>query len=1657
MNNGLKPSKVTVGIETMPCFSASIARMRISPVMRVVLGTPEAAMQGKLEVSVVGRSKEGKEFIKRSDFVRESFSPDNFNLKNNSSCVLEFTFDSFEYDRVFLESLEEETEAEIYVLVNYCGTEYMATAEMTLLPYNTWYGLDGEPSSIAAFVKYADKSVCSICDGIVESGCINYALSSKKTIAKTVKELYRRLKNCNIIYTRPAGYAANSRQTVRFPDELFGSTSILATPLEIALVFSACAKNIGFDTCLIFVRGSKGEISVLCGIHLVKSAVKQAVCENAEKIASLVDSGDLLIVDPSVFAAAQNTSFAMAVENTAESFIQNSSSLVCMVDVERALEGSAEDIRKTDDFDNMSVRNSVALVYSSLVPSPVMQFLSGNSRSEIEEIPLLLCDFDKTFNDTKAKLKLLPLDFNVNLSDFAAIDKHFSSIITMSSPMARQHFSQNELMKIRVRFERFKERISRNEGDITCGLSDEELYNAASAMSFGKNKKEPYFAFGYVKITDKLTQLVTFAPICLVRAELTYEMGNFYLRQMGAPIVNKVFIRNALKDSGLGYDSFMKALMPTDKKEIFDMFENIRMALSETDDRHVYEIIKEAHVVNIDVDAYVLWSNLALERNKLSENESVRNLFAPKDSPKIQENTDKSSVPSIELYSESIKAVNSNTDVVIEGAFTGEKEDVLVASAKRSITKGESMLVVTDDMEMSEYVTDLFNKAGIGECVYTADEYVLCEDAVKKIKDNLEKYGTESDSAVGFMPEELSEADAVFADYTERINKKHVLGMSLKEAVESYLASCSNVEAYEEISIDKSVFEGADKAKLDYIFGIVNELINISGNLFECCGMDKHLPVNRHPLYHTRPEKKLSEEAKAEVRQAIGMAIPVISEFRDVFLDVNDILGIDDAEIDSIYKLEKLNDLYKLVLSARDVDIPEKFVESDIADFSRSKRFVSEAKKRMEAIEFKLNFFSREIFEDIENVLHGDEYEHNEKGFLKKLISKRTGQEILLQYVPADKKVEFSQHKTEDIYKLLYEYKSCVVNVRKSDEEEGRAAENTAKLARVSEKAAYLIDEISATFDSEKKKRLSNVFRLVSVIPVDAALARKITVVRARLAELYSGSASVFGVISSVLGIDFENVRFDSGILSFDGLGKYLEELDKKLDVSDMWSLWLEKSDEANGFVPGVVKYLEEHGTSGNVDRLFAKSILKPVAECVRDDVLSGFAYDRLGVCKDKYSELYLKARTISENNVLESYRSAVKHAASTTTIDEDSYKGMTLGDLFERTTLPIQKVLPVIVVTKNILTEAVPLAVTFDTVAAIDNRYNGYSMLPALAYGRRTMLFNMSRTEKSALCERMSERVPVYDVCRYTSDKDAYLVSWLISSGAVRNDTVCSTADVSSTELVRMNGTFERTTGRTNKTEAELAMIKATDLVKDNGKTVAITAFTKEQCTAIARMSFVLSRKNREIAKAVSEGRISVCTPDRLYMKKYDYLVVSACFGVDRESRIGWDFGYAGLSAGENVPEAYISISDKLTEKTLFLTSLNIKDSRFIRRTGKNAAIFNSFCEMLADGKIPAPMICGDKDDDDSFLEEVMSCTVGLMPRMALCEGKTHVKHALKSLSEKSVMLLFDNDRGMNMHDELVLKKKLCDEGKTVVTISPSKFVGEDLEETLKSLVTGD
>ena len=117
-------------------------------------------------------------------------------------------------------------------------------------------------------------------------------------------------------------------------------------------------------------------------------------------------------------------------------------------------------------------------------------------------------------------------------------------------------------------------------------------------------------------------------------------------------------------------------------------------------------------------------------------------------------------------------------------------------------------------------------------------------------------------------------------------------------------------------------------------------------------------------------------------------------------------------------------------------------------------------------------------------------------------------------------------------------------------------------------------------------------------------------------------------------------------------------------------------------------------------------------------------------------------------------------------------------------------------------------------------------------------------------------------------------------------------------------------------------------------------------------------------------------------------------------------------------------------------------------------AAVFNNFCELLSDGRIPVCMLSAMEDRDDSILGTLMSSIVSRNPLVLPCEGRIPVANTLFSGRENGPYALIDMDKNVSMHDELLIKSMLEKNQKITTTLTPMSLTGRRCKETVKSLI---
>jgi len=1646
MNNGSKPSKLEISIDTFPYYSSYYEKARVSPVMRVNVGGFSENSRGNLEISIVGKCGE-TEFIHRHDFVREAFCPENYNYKTKDTCSFEYSFDMFSVNSLFLSSLEKETDAEIYVMVSFGEAVCCEKTIIRLLPRNMWQGLEYEPSALASFVMPEEEHIESICESVDIELYADYVKCDKKQLSEGIKAIYKALKSKSIIYSRPAGYGASSFQKIRLPEELFTGGSTLATPLEIALLFSSCAQRCGYDTEIIFGVGRTTEVQILCGIWRKRTAVTIPVCENKELLSDAIRYGELVVVEPSVFAAAQNTSFSLSCESARNMFLNQSFSLICSLDIRKSFEYGVSPLigecHVNKDVVVKTVKKQFSALYTSLRSAPCMKYLSGEQSGRFPEIPLL-CDFNDVYYNGERERTLVPLDLNVSLYEFAGIDKGFSSVVT--SVRDAKKYSSTEKSLMQSRLEKIKSRVISDNRVMTV-MNEEALYETSCKMVFGKDGAKPYIVFGYIRIYDKLTDTNNFAPLCFVPAKISYNSGSFCFCQDGKPVVNKLFIRNALRNASISYDSFLSSVMPDDKNEIFELFENVKSALSETDDRYIYEIIKEAHIVYVDFSAYMLWNDMSVSGRRIIENKAAGHVLGVRNNTEISADT-AIDTSSFVMASKGVSdAINANGNVVITGKLSDNKKKVLSGIVRKEITEGKTVLIACKDKDTVDFVNDILSDEELIDCCLNVDDKTNSQSTASDIVEILDKYKEINQSNIADMPKDLSLSKQKLGEYEEKLNRVHRLGVSVRNALKMYCEANAGMLDVNELYVDEKYIADADETAIENLFDNAARLIVLVKKICKASGMEYHTPLCEHPLYGTVPADLDGQEKYETVIKLTQNICSVLGEYRDLFYDVSKILGIEHNEVNTLDSLIKLNELYDLCISVRDIEITEEFLESDIEKFVSGINRASIINSRCDEIKKELGFFQNEIFEDIDILLSGEKYDENDRGILRKFMHKKNNQDVLLQYVSPENRLAFSSKNISDIYSLLYEYKAYLLEIK------NEGYEFDSPLAETALAASALIDAVAGENSFDRGRRISNVFRLISLIPVDSNLARRIAVMKAKMFELVSVDGDI-KTVEKLLGADFSSLVFGSGILSFDGMASHLKKIQEKLDIRDKWLKWVDESDKIRNVLPTFVEYVETHGVKKNTEKLFAKSLLLPVFNTVVSDTFEEGEIESIGVLKDKYIELLEKADELSRINCEISHSQSVRHCAQTTSVsDFVQNSDKVFSEFLLKNRNLVSKVKPCFIAVADSVVNVIGKNYDFDTVLVIDDEKSGYRMLPALSYGKRSVILDMTcnNTAQMSVCAIKSGMMNI-DTGNISEKSDSSLLSWLNSVAFGEELILSGLTDAQKVELVRINGIFDRTEKFTNKTEAELAVSKAVEaLVYDSNAVITVTAATPEQCELVERLAYTMKKKNPLLCEAIRENRFCAIPMNALYKKRFTHLVVSSCFCQDKNGRMGWDG--ADLHNGNDcgISSAYTYLCENHATNICLISSMSASQSHSLRKTCTDIRVFNSLCEFLYDGRIPVSVLHNDVNNDNSVVQSLIGIVGADKSIMTGCNGMLSYGASMCSES-KDLFVFIDGDNGMSMHDELFLKHKVLN-GTNVMSLSPASFADENGKQLFEDL----
>ena len=1642
MTNGYSNLKPSISVEASPIYSASIASSGVSPVISVIISElPEKEFD--LSVSIVGKSA-GTVFIQTGERNFERTCTDTYDRQGKNRLIIRFEQGDFEINREYLYNIESAQIASLTAKVTIGIKEYQAETEIKLAPAYEWQGIEYHPESLASYI-------CSAKSGVAELAAPAKEIQERE---QKLRALVKNIRAKNIICAARDSYSPERRQSIKSHDVLLARGTVVATPMELAVLFCACAEYLDLLPVLVFSTNMTGNVSMFCGVRSSRCSVTSAVFESLSALRGAIQKGEIALFDPALLASAQNMDPVMACQLAGEYFKKLTTRLVLGIDIENSRLSGVSPMYAEKNGSNKTTaapKDTLAKIYANLSENRILDMLAGVYTCW-DIIPLLgKLESDSPYcnvSDKEAVRTIKPLEISDKISAFAGISDNFASFALREEKSSS--YNKSEMEAVSLKYANFREKISQKSCEI-AGLYEKKFHETASRMCFGNTKEnQNYMICGFMRITRRETRNTRYLPLAFYKVKLWKEYDYFYSFVSDQPVINTVLV-NYLSGSAL-HKEFAGCKTPSD---VFMQFENLASFARKKHQAEFSDVcvIYERALIKADFSEYILRNDIKAHASKMLKNSNYELILAKgaKSNPANRENKaddvdagqkNSSERAYVRFAPKHIKNILQNSDnCVITGSSVKEKIDVAVNRAALSFSNGETVLVASENDEFLECVRKELEISGLSEAVICLNKYGSTDELVKAMLERIEK--AEQWERNASAPEMLS---SEFSDIADKLKKygnaltapdKDVC-ISPIDAAASYYSAAGECDGMYLLDVEKSAFEEFTAAKLNKLFELAEKLINTCSSAMISAGMSESQPLKTHPLFALSPEKMPEREELSQASDLIYRILPVLSEYRETFLDISDKLGFSINELSNAGNLLALNELYRLIISARELDIPSDFEKSDIHSFADGTGEFQRNKNRMEAIEYQLRFFSPEIFEDVGAILSGNEAPAREQsGFLKRFLVKMNGKDVLLQYITPENRMEFAKHDVSEIYRLLGEYRD-LKNYMNSGKNNSNTDENSVKLAELVKNISSTLAEISPQKANNKNwlnRVITNVFKFISFVESDASVSKKLTYTRARFAQVYSENECMLDKLSNLLGADFVHIEFENGVLNYDGLSAYLRKVEENLPSLPEWMKWLEAKNKAYDSLSSFCEYLENHGAGGDTDRIFAASLLLPATEYLIRKNKFDENYDSVNRAKFKYRELITRTAALAAVNAIDAYKQRLKHYLETenvSSVSDDA--GLSIGEFILKHKAKLFRLFPCVIVNSRDTGIYFGGECVADHLIACDEGESGMLNTGIMSCAKKVMMLSFGPTPGFAAQMLLDAGVTRADVSYHIYPLNRKLAA-CFGDGKFYN----MPEDASTISSITVNGYMRCSTDLANPAEAETCVSKAVELTGKSDGRVAIFCFTHGQYAYIRHLLCIGAENDKKVKELLEQQKICVRSVNDISFEQYENVIVSFAAAPDKE---GTPCRSSGLGNDRQIRSAMLNIANACAGgDTIFVTSLSLKEcADFAKKALGTAQMYMAL--LFSASKVIPISIADSKSFENPLSRHLLSTYKDAFPAKGIYDCATEA-----AVCDDGRIVMYDCSGSDDILDRLAVCEMIERSGTKCECVSPLETVLKEVK----------
>lgn len=720
----------------------------------------------------------------------------------------------------FLAGLTERMAGKLTVTVA-CGESILHSTQspIDILAYDEWNGTQTLPEIIAAFVTPNHPEISRLLRQVANllgewTGTPSldaYQSKDPKRVRLQLAAIFSVLQAQNIAYCVPPASFEEQGQKIRLPDAI--QEHKLATCLDLAVLFTACAEAAGLHPLIIFTQGH-----AFFGTWLVEETFSESLQDDITLLTKRIAPGvqEIFVVEATALAAGKGLTFDQAVA-AGEANLHHPEQFHFFIDISRARMSRIRPLplrvqgQAVQEAENQSVLPEGTAIPGdeegpiSIIPAEQIDAHTRLEQWERRLLDLTLRNPLLNFRITGASIPLLTAELS-NIEDALADGQDFQvhprpgdweGTPRDAAVYQGRAKSDPQLELLRAEFGEHRLRADLPEKDLGNRLT--QLYRTARNSLEENGTNTLFLALGMlVWYETNASQKPRYAPILLIPMEIirkSVQTGYLVRKHEDEPQLNVTLAEMLKQDFGVEIKGLNP--LPTDEHgiDVKKVLTIIRRAIMH---QPRWDVLEDAYLGLFSFSKFIMWHDLKVRTEELKRNKVVASLidrqltWSSDEHGPAEDHLDATYHPKdllcpISADSSQLAAIcsaGSEKSIVLHGPPGTGKSQTITNIIAHALAHGKSVLFVAEKMAALSVVQRRLTQIGLAPfCLEVHSNKSKKKDVLEQLRQALEIGRASAPQSWEAEANRLKKLRDELNEYVHALHRPRKIGHSVFHAI----------------------------------------------------------------------------------------------------------------------------------------------------------------------------------------------------------------------------------------------------------------------------------------------------------------------------------------------------------------------------------------------------------------------------------------------------------------------------------------------------------------------------------------------------------------------------------------------------------------------------------------------------------------------------------------------------------------------------------------------------------------------------------------------------------------------------------------------------------------------------------------------------------